>query len=84
MVSFQEALSMAVTAQKTRAHVTDDEIADALGVSRGSVWLYRSNRVNWSGEHFDKLAKVLKLNDPWELFDLAKQEAALAEQQVAA
>ncbi|WP_137655859.1 hypothetical protein [Bifidobacterium moukalabense] len=83
MASFQDAITNAVKTQAARKDVSNGDIAGALGISRQMLWRYLNHEAAWNSDQFPPLAKVLGLESEWALFDLAKQEAVIAQEQAA-
>lgn len=78
-MNLKEALNTAVITQQARAGVTNRELAKALDISEAQIVKYRNGQNPWPLGRLDVVAEALKLNNGWELLELAKNEANIAE-----
>lgn len=78
-MNLKEALNTAVITQQARAGVTNRELAKALDISEAQIVKYRNGQNPWPLGRLDVVAEALKLNSGWELLELAKNEANIAE-----
>lgn len=78
-MNLKEALNTAVITQQARAGVTNKDLAKALDISEAQIVKYRNGQTPWPLGRLDVVAEALKLNNGWELLELAKNEANIAE-----
>ena len=78
-MNLKEALNTAVITQQARAGVTNRDLAKALDISEAQIVKYRNGQNPWPLGRLDVVAEALKLNSGWELLELAKNEANIAE-----
>lgn len=78
-MNLREALNKAIKAQQGRYDITNRELAEALNVSETQIVKYRSGITPWQIGKLDTIAHTLKLESGWELLELAKNEASIAE-----
>lgn len=78
-MNLKEALNTAVITQQARAGVTNRDLAKALDISEAQIVKYRNGQNPWPLGRLDVVAEALKLNNGWELLELAKNEANIAE-----
>lgn len=78
-MNLKEALNTAVITQQARAGVINRDLAKALDISEAQIVKYRNGQNPWPLGRLDVVAEALKLNNGWELLELAKNEANIAE-----
>ncbi|KAA8827188.1 hypothetical protein [Bifidobacterium myosotis] len=78
MEAMNPAISAAIKTQATRVKVELVSLADALGISRSSLYYRLDNKKAWDTKELDTIATTLKLANAWELIDLAKAEQRLS------
>ena len=78
-MNLKDALNKAIITQQARAGITNRDLAEALEVSETQIVKYRNGATPWKLSNLDTIAEALKLNNGWELLELAKNEANIAE-----
>lgn len=78
-MNLKDALNKAIITQQARAGITNRDLAEALDVSETQIVKYRNGATPWKLSSLDTIAEALKLNNGWELLELAKNEANIAE-----
>lgn len=78
-MNLKDALNKAIITQQARAGITNRDLAEALEVSETQIVKYRNGMAPWKLSKLDTIAEALKLNNGWELLELAKNEANIAE-----
>lgn len=78
-MNLKDALNKAIITQQARAGITNRDLAEALEVSETQIVKYRNGVSPWKLCKLDTIAEALKLNNGWELLELAKNEANIAE-----
>lgn len=78
-MNLKDALNKAIITQQARAGITNRDLAEALEVSETQIVKYRNGMAPWKLGKLDTIAEALKLNNGWELLELAKNEANIAE-----
>lgn len=78
-MNLKDALNKAIITQQARASITNRDLAEALDVSETQIVKYRNGATPWKLSSLDTIAEALKLNNGWELLELAKNEANIAE-----
>lgn len=78
-MNLKDALNKAIITQQARASITNRDLAEALDVSETQIVKYRNGATSWKLSNLDTIAEALKLNNGWELLELAKNEANIAE-----
>lgn len=78
-MNLKEALSTAIITQQARAGVTNRDLSKALDVSETQIVKYRTGQTAWPLGNLDTIANALKLDNGWQLLELAKNEALIAE-----
>ncbi|TPF92935.1 hypothetical protein BW14_07180 [Bifidobacterium sp. UTBIF-68] len=77
MSRMNPAISAAIKTQATRVNVELVSLAEALGMSRSSLYYRLNDKKAWDIGELETVAHALKLPSAWELLELAETERRL-------
>lgn len=81
MSTMTQAISSAVRVRAAREGLTLTAIAEKAGIKKTAFGDRMAGRRSWTTEELSGLANALNLPSSWDLFDLAKHEAELIDQE---